>query len=335
MNLNQLKYALAVAREKSFSRAAKLCHVSQPSLSVAVKHLEEELGLPLFERFKSEIQITRHGERVLEQIQKVLEEVDRIHVMARGGTDPLCGQLRIGAILTIGPYLFPGVIPAFHHIAPKMKLLVEENYTHVLSERLKRGELDAIFIALPFQEHGVEVLPLYDEPFIVAVPTGHLWQNRTDLTGAELADDDLILLGKGHCFRDQVLEICPECMRLEDTVAGPGNIINGSSLETIRHMVATGAGVSVLPITSVNTLLCTTPVCPNKESRMVQYVSFAHPVPNRRVALAWRSSFPYPQVIDAMVSAVRMTPPVGVRFLSQDDLNAPSPSAYLEKSSNC
>ncbi|MBF0447862.1 MAG: LysR family transcriptional regulator [Magnetococcales bacterium] len=319
MNLNQLKYAIAVARERNFSRAAKICHVSQPSLSVAVKNLEEELGLPLFERFKNEIKITSHGAQVLEQIQKVLEEVERIQDIAQGGTDPLCGQLRIGAILTIGPYLFPGIIPIFHDIAPKMRLLVEENYTHVLSERLKRGELDAIFIALPFQEHGLQVLHLYDEPFVAAVPAGHLWQERTDLRGAELADDDLILLGKGNCFRDQVLEICPECMRLEDTASGPGNIIEGSSLETIRHMVATGAGISVLPITSVNTLLCTTPVCPNKESRLVRYVPFADPAPSRRVALAWRSSYPHPEVIDAIVGAVRKNPPKGIRLLITGD----------------
>jgi LysR family transcriptional regulator, hydrogen peroxide-inducible genes activator len=335
MNLNQLKYVLAVARQKNFGRAAKVCHVSQPSLSVAVKNLEEELGVILFERFKSEIRITSHGEKILTQIQKSLEEIERIRVIAEAGTDPLSGQLRLGAILTIGPYLFPNMIPSFHESAPRMKLLVEENFTSVLTERLKRGEVDAIFIALPFQEHGVEVSPLYDEPFVAAVPAGHPWQDRQDLTGEELAKDDLILLGKGNCFRDQVLEICPECMRMEDTVSGPGNIIEGSSLETIRHMIATGAGISVLPITSVNSLLCSTSVCPAKENRLVRYIPFVDPVPSRRVALAWRSSFPHQKIIDTLVSAIRKTPPAGVRILSETDNDDTSQAVRFIGASNC
>ncbi|MBF0194740.1 MAG: LysR family transcriptional regulator [Magnetococcales bacterium] len=315
MNLNQLKYTLAVAREKNFSRAAKICHVSQPSLSVAIKNLEEELELSLFERQKNEIRITRQGEKVLEQVQKALEEIEKIRGVAQTGNDPLSGQLRIGAILTIGPYLFPGIIPTFHEIAPRMKLLLEENFTTVLTERLKRGELDAIFIALPFQEHGIEVLPLYDEPFVAAVPAGHKWQDRSDLVGTELAHDDLILLGKGNCFRDQVLEICPDCMRVDDTALGAGNIIEGSSLETIRHMVATGAGITVLPITSINTLLCSTTSCPAKENQLVRYVTFADPQPNRKIALAWRSSYPHKKIIEALIEAVRKSPPSGTNLL--------------------
>lgn len=315
MNLTQLKYALAVARERNFSRAAKACHVSQPSLSVAVKNLEEELGLPLFERFKNDIKITEAGRRVLEQMQKAMEEVARIQGVARTGADPLAGQFRLGAILTIGPYLFPGAIPALHQRAPQLRLLVEENFTAVLGERLKRGELDAIVLALPFQEHGVTVLPLYDEPFVAAVPAGHPWQERCDLHGEELASQELILLGRGNCFRDQVLAICPACLRVEDTAAGLGNIIEGSSLETVRHMVASGAGISVLPLSSVSSLTCSAPVCPVKENRLVRYVPFAKPVPTRRVALAWRTSFPRREVIDALTEAIRANPPAGVQLL--------------------
>ncbi len=319
MNLNQLKYALAVARERNFSRAAKACHVSQPSLSIAIKNLEEELGLALFERFKNEIKITPQGEPILQQMQKALEEIKRIGEMAKNSVDPLAGWLRVGAILTIGPYLFPGIIPALHDDAPRMKLMVEENITSILTERLKRGDLDAIIIALPFQEHGVEVMPLYDEPFMAAVPAGHPWQGRSDLTGADLAGDELILLGKGNCFRDQVLEICPDCMRLEDTATGPGNIIEGSSLETIRHMVATGVGVSVLPATSVSSLMCSTPACPAKENRLVRYVTFAKPAPNRRVALAWRSSFPHKPVMDALAAAIQAALPMGAQSIIEQD----------------
>ncbi|MBF0187712.1 MAG: hydrogen peroxide-inducible genes activator [Magnetococcales bacterium] len=317
MNLNQLKYVLAVTREKNFSRAAKLCHVSQPSLSVAVKKLEEELGLTLFERYKNEIKVTPQGEPILVQIQKALEEIDGIHHIANGRADPLTGRLRMGALLTIGPYLFPEMIPVLRTLAPRMKVLVEENFTSVLTDRLKRGELDVIIIALPFQEHGVDLMPVYDEPFMAAVPAGHRWRYRTNLTGNELADDELILLGKGNCFRDQVLEICPDCMQLEDTASGPGNIIEGSSLETIRHMVATGVGITVLPITSVNTLLCTSTSCPAKEHSLIHYVPFSEPAPSRRIAVAWRSSFPHGEVVDVLIQAMRTNPPNGVSLVEQ------------------
>ncbi|MBF0126196.1 MAG: hydrogen peroxide-inducible genes activator [Magnetococcales bacterium] len=318
MNINQLRYVLAVAREKSFSRAAKVCHVSQPSLSVAVKNLEDELGRPLFERYKTAIKVTSRGQRVLEQIKKALEEMERIRKIARDDSDPLNGDLRVGAILTIGPYLFPSMIPAFHALAPRMKLLLEENFTALLTQRLKSGEIDAMFIALPFQEHGVEVAPLYDEPFMAIVPAGHPWQERNHLSGEDLANDDLILLGEGNCFRDQVLDICPDCMRLEATNAGHASIVEGSSLETIRHMVATGVGVSVLPMTSINNILCHALTCPAKENQLIRFVPFRPPAPSRRVALVWRSSFPCPAVMDTLARAIRANPPAGVRLVSRE-----------------
>ncbi|MBF0422555.1 MAG: LysR family transcriptional regulator [Magnetococcales bacterium] len=311
MNLRQIEYALAVARERSFNRAAFACHVSQPSLSVAVKALEEELELPLFERSRNEIKVTPQGLRVLEQMRRALEEVQRIRLIARGASDPLSGPLRLGAILTVGPYFFPSLAAAFHTVAPRMKLLLEENFTSVLTERLKRGDLDAIIIAYPFQEHGLETLPLYDESFLAAVPAGHPWEHRTDLRGDDLGRTELILLGKGHCFRDQVLEICPECMRMDETSGGVRHIIEGTSLETVRHMVATGVGVSVLPLSSVNSLVCNLPTCPARDDLLVRYVPFAHPAPSRRVALAWRTSYPNHDAITALATAARNSIPRG------------------------
>ncbi|WP_130472215.1 hydrogen peroxide-inducible genes activator [Candidatus Magnetaquicoccus inordinatus] len=315
MNLRQLEYALAVARERNFIRAAQLCHVSQPSLSVAVKALEEELGVPLFERGRGEIKVTRQGQRVLEQMRTALEEVEQIRRLARSGLDPLTGSLRVGAIFTVGPYLYPGLSAAFHAQAPRMKLLLEENYTAILTERLQRGELDAIIVALPFVAQGMEQMPLYDEPFVAAVPAGHPWEHRTDLQGEDLGETDLILLGKGHCFRDQVLDICPECMRLDEKSGRVQNIIEGTSLETLRHMVATGVGVSVLPLSSLKNLLCNLPSCPVKTEHLVRYIPFAEPVPNRRVVLVWRSSFPNQEAIDTLVVAVQQSLPQGTRAL--------------------
>ncbi|MBF0098604.1 MAG: hydrogen peroxide-inducible genes activator [Magnetococcales bacterium] len=312
MNLRQIEYALAVAKARNFNRAAQLCHVSQPSLSVAVKSLEDELGLPLFERARGEIKVTRQGLRVLEQMRVALEEVARIKSVAKSGADPLSGSLRVGAIFTVGPYLYPGLSVAFHALAPRMKLLLEENFTTILIERLKRGDLDAIFVALPFQELGLEVRALYDEPFVAAVPLGHPWESRTDLRGEELQETELILLGKGHCFRDQVLEICPECMRMEENFNGMQNIIEGTSLETVRHMVATGVGVSVLPLSSVKNVLCHLSSCPAQADQLVRFVPFAPPLPSRRIILAYRASFPNLEAIEALAVAVSRNLPQGV-----------------------
>lgn len=320
MKLTNLKYALAVARERSFSRAAETCNVSQPSLSVAVKQLEEELNTPLFERSKNEIKVTEAGSLVLEQIQKALEEVAQIRHVADSEADTLQGNLRFGAIYSVGPYLFPTLVPQLHGMAPDMTLLVEENFTAVLSERLKRGEVDAIIVALPFDEPGVEVRPIYDEPFITAVPNGHRWQDRDDLEGDELAEEKQLLLGKGHCFRDQVLEICGACHHLDDTTEGMHNSIDANSLETIRHMVAVGTGIAVLPITSVNSFLCTAMNCPERRNHLVKYARFRDSVPFRRIALAWRSTFPNKRIIETLAAAMRDAPPSGVTLIAGDVL---------------
>lgn len=314
MKIAQLRYALAVAREKNFSRAARSCNISQPSLSVAVRLLEEELGTPLFERFKSEIKITKGGEQILNQAHKALEEIERIKNIADSNLDAMHGSFRFGAIYSVGPYLFPTLVPAFHALAPKLTQLVEENFTVTLSERLKRGDVDAIIVALPFDEPGIEVRPLYDEPFYAAVPAGHPWQGRDDLHGDELANEKLLLLGEGHCLRDQILELCAACHHLEDTAHGIHNIIEGNSLETIRHMVAVGTGVTVMPATSIHNFICAAwSNCPVEREQMLAYVPFAEPAPYRRIALAWRQSYPNTQIIELLTQAIINTPPKGSR----------------------
>jgi LysR family hydrogen peroxide-inducible transcriptional activator len=303
MTLTELRYIVAVARERHFGRAAEACFVSQPTLSVAVKKLEDELGVPLFERRANEVSVTPLGERIVEQAQRVLEEVEALKQLANQGQDPLTAPLRLGAIYTIGPYLLPWLIPALRKRAPKMPLRVEENFTAVLSARLRQGELDAILISLPFEEPGVVTLPLYDEPFVVALPTDHPWTKRKTIKAAELPDENLLLLGSGHCFRDQVLKVCPALQR--SAAGSMQNTLEGSSLETIRHMVASGAGITVLPCSSVATA---TP-----ERRLLAIRPFASPAPSRQVALAWRKSFPRPQAIEALRQAVLASHPDCVR----------------------
>ncbi|MGQ0544248.1 MAG: LysR substrate-binding domain-containing protein [Betaproteobacteria bacterium] len=291
MTLTELRYVVAVARERHFGRAAEACFVSQPTLSVAVKKLEEELGLALFER-GPEIKVTPAGQKIVEQAQRVLEEAARVKELAAAGRDPLAGPLRLGAIYTIGPYLLPKLIPILRRAAPQLQLHFQENFTHVLAELLKNGEVDVILIALPFAEAGIETRAVYDEPFLVAVPKGHPWESRKRVSSEELTKESLLLLGEGHCFRDQVLDICHVVKARERSPLA--RTVEGGSLETIRQMVAGGVGVTVLPSTSIH----------NNPSELIRVLPFTRPTPTRRVALAWRKSFPRPEAIEALRKAV-------------------------------
>jgi LysR family hydrogen peroxide-inducible transcriptional activator len=295
MTLTDLKYIVALARERHFGRAARACFVSQPTLSVAVKKLEEELGVTIFERTPQEVTPTPAGRPIVEQAARVLEAADEVKRLASRGRDQLDGPIRLGAIYTIGPYLFPHLIPALRKRAPKMPVLVEEHYTSRLAERLRAGELDAIVISTPFAEPGVVVRALYEEPFVVAFPSDHQWKKRKSVGARELAKEHMLLLGSGHCFRDQVLKACPALNR----AAATGSLqktLEGSSLETIRHMVASGAGVTVLPCSSAGT--------GGAESHLLATRPFADPAPSREVALAWRVSFPRPKAMDVIADAI-------------------------------
>jgi LysR family hydrogen peroxide-inducible transcriptional activator len=283
-----------VARERHFGRAAETCFVSQPTLSVAVKKLEEELGVTLFERGPGEVSVTPAGRKIVEQAQRVLEEAARIREIAAAGRDPLAGPLRLGAIYTIGPYLLPKLIPILRRSAPAMQLLIQENFTHRLGEELKSGEVDVILVALPFDQPGVVTRAVYDEPFLVAVPKGHPWENRKRVTSDELTRESLLLLGEGHCFRDQVLEIC-HTVRAKDR-SPLAKTVEGGSLETIRQMVAGGVGVTVLPATSTATS--------GGAGDLIRIVPFARPVPTRRVGMAWRRSFPRPEAIETLRKSI-------------------------------
>ena len=247
MTLTELKYIVAVARERHFGRAAEACFVSQPTLSVAIKKLEDELGVQLFERGSTEVSITPIGAQIVEQAQRVLEESSAIKEIAKQGKDPLAGPLRVGVIYTISPYLLPALVPRMIQDAPKMPLLLQEGLTIKLLESLRLGDIDVAILAEPFPNQGFVTQALYDEPFVVAVPNGHPWSRRKHVKSAELKEETMLLLGTGHCFRDQVLEVCPELSRYSQASAGIQKTFEGSSLETIRHMVASGIGITVLP----------------------------------------------------------------------------------------
>lgn len=296
MTLTELRYIVAVARERHFGKAAKACFVSQPTLSIAIRKLEDELGIQLFERRASDITVTPIGERVVEQAQHALEAAAGVKQVAQQGKDQLVGTLRIGAIHTVGPYLFPELIPVLHKLAPKMPLVVEENYTSILTEKLKRGELDVIIIALPFSEQGVVTLPLYKEPFVILMPSAHPLTQRKTIKSSQLENETVLLLGAGHCFRDHVLEACPACVPRPGREGELEHTIEGSSLETIRHMVVSGLGVTVLP--------CTAAGADRYSQRLLAIRRFSSPVPSRTVALSWRVTFPRPKAIEMVHTAL-------------------------------
>jgi LysR family transcriptional regulator, hydrogen peroxide-inducible genes activator len=268
MTLTELRYIVAVARERHFGRAAETCFVSQPTLSVAIKKLEEELGLLLFERGSSEISVTPIGQQVIEQAQKVIEEAQVIREIARAGKDPLSGPLKVGVIYTIGPYLLPRLVPKMIRDHPGTPLILQEHFTVKLLELLRQGEIDVAILA-------------------------HPWAGRSSVKADEIKEETMLLLGLGHCFRDHVLDVCPDLSRFSANGGGIHKNFEGSSLETIRHMVAAGLGITVLP-----------ELASPAEDSLLRYIPFEKPVPSRRVVLAWRKSFPRALAIEALRHAV-------------------------------
>lgn len=306
MTLTELRYIVAVARERHFGRAAEACFVSQPTLSVAIKKLEDELEVKLFERGSTEVSVTPLGGEIVRQAQAVLEQAQGIKEIAKRGKDPLAGPLKLGVIYTIGPYLLPELVRHAIELYPQMPLVLQENFTVKLLEMLRTGELDAAILAEPFPDAGLATAKLYDEPFMVAVPCSHPLAERESISSEELKKETMLLLGTGHCFRDHVLEVCPEYARFSSDAEGIRKSFEGSSLETIKYMVASGMGLTVVPQLSVT--------CGQQQH--LRYLPFADPVPTRRVALAWRRSFTRYEAIAALRNAIYACPLTGVLRLT-------------------
>ena len=308
MTLTELRDIVAVARERHFGRAAEACFVSQPTLSVAIKKLEEELDVKLFERGANEVSVTPLGEEIVRQAQQVIEQAAAIKEIAKRGKDPVAGPLRVGVIYTIGPYLLPDLVKNAIARVPQMPLILQENFTARLLDMLRTGELDCAIMAEPFPDTGLAVAPLYDEPFMVAVPTTHAMAQLKSVSAEALKLETMLLLGTGHCFRDHVLEVCPEYARFSSDADGIRKTFEGSSLETIKYMVASGMGITVVPKLSVPLDMATSP--------HVSYIPFSGSVPTRRVVLAWRRTFTRYEAIAALRNAVYACPLPGVARLS-------------------
>ncbi len=291
MTLTELRYIVALAQTRHFGRAAKACHVSQPTLSVAINKLEKSLGTSLFERRPSDLRITDIGEKIIQQAQRVLEEADKIHVLSAADKDQLSTPLNVGAIYTVGPYLFPKLIPQLKQTAPNLPLMIQESFTATLSKKLQSGELDAIFVALPFKQPGIVCKTLYDEEFVVLLPKQHPLAKQDSIDAHQLNEQSVLLLGEGHCFRDQIIELCPQCIQgneLQQT-------IENGSLETLRAMVASGYGITILPKSAADQ---------NNFASSLTTRPFKQPAPKRNIALAWRDSFPRTKAISALISAL-------------------------------
>ncbi len=282
MTLTELRYIIAVAQEKHFGRAAEACFVSQPTLSVSIKKLEDELNTRIFERKSNQIVLTVVGERLVKQAQLIVEESNKMRLIADQGRDPLLGPLRLGIIFTIGPYLLPKIARVIFDAVPNMPLVLNEDFTNSILEKLRNGSLDAGILAQPFDMQGLSYVNLYDEDFVVAIPRDHKFSSRQYISSDDLANETMLLLGVGHCFRDQVLDVCPEAARYSVNAQGIQRTFEGSSLETIRYMVSSGLGITLLPRMALDTLT---------KDETIKLLNFKNTPPSRRVVLVWRKSF--------------------------------------------
>jgi LysR family hydrogen peroxide-inducible transcriptional activator len=316
MTLTELRYIVTLAQEQHFGRAAERCYVSQPTLSIAVKKLEEELGVALFERTKSRVQATPIGEQIVSQAQLVLEQTAAIKDIAEAGKDQLSSPLAVGAIFTIGPYLLPQFIPHLQRLASKMPLYIEEGFTATLRKKLRNGELDVIIVALPFTEPDVVTQALFEEPFVVLMPHNHPLAAKETIEPDDLDRESVMLLGEGHCFRDQVLSTCPNLQpSLEASSQRVRTAAEGNSLETLRHMVASGMGITVLPQSAAETSLYAQNVLVTRP--------FSDASPSRTVALAWRASFPRHKAIEALRKAILSCTSAYLNFSTGRDHSGP------------
>jgi LysR family hydrogen peroxide-inducible transcriptional activator len=300
MTLQELRYLVALADKGHFVRAAESCNVGQPTLSTQLKKLEEYLGVTLFERNKHQLRPTAVGEKVIERARCALGVVEEIRQLARAGHDPMNGPLRLGVIPTLGPYLIPSLIPAIREAFPGLHLFLREDLTANLLERLRQGRLDALLLALPVRGGDVEVQSLFDEEFVVALPASHPLADKTQITEAELAGLNVLLLEEGHCMRDQALAICAR------TSEEQREELKGTSLETLRQMVAAGVGCTLLP------RLAAHPSAGSVHASMVQIRPFAAPVPTRTIGIVWRRNYPRAGTVTRLAQLIMANLPAEV-----------------------
>lgn len=276
--LRQLEFLCAVADQGSFSKAAETCHVTQPTLSAAIKEIEGLLGVQLIEREARGASLTRAGEAAVERARSILSDSADLVSAARQAGAPLSGPFRLGAIPTIAPFLLPRTLKALRQAHPDLKLYLREDQTERLLEALRVRQLDAAIIALPWEANGIETLDLFDDEFLLVAPTGHSLMHSDELASNDLADEDVLLLEDGHCLRDHALSVC----RLPARRGGAD--VTATSLPTLVHMVAGGLGVSLLPKLAIDAGVTS--------GADVELRPFNTPMIGRRIGIAWRTGSP-------------------------------------------
>ena len=291
MNLRDLGYLVALADLRHFGKAAEACFVSQPTLSTQIRKLEEELGVALVERAPRKVMLTPAGIDMVQRARRILADVDAMKASARRSRDPAAGSLRLGVFPTLGPYLLPHVVPQLRERFPQLELLLIEEKSDVLLQRLHEGKLDAALLALPVHDEQLHTQSLFEEPFLLAAPTGHPLTRRKSLSMADLSDETLLLLEDGHCLRDQALDVC----RLAGAQERSG--FRATSLETLRQMVAAGAGVTLLPALAVSE--------PIVQPASIRMVAFSAPAPSRKIALVYRKTSPMEAFLDQVADTIR------------------------------
>lgn len=295
MNLRDLRYLVALAELRHFRRAADACFVSQPTLSTQIRKIEDELGVTLVERAPRKVMLTPAGVEIAQRARVVLDEIEQIRAIARRSVDPEAGSLRLGIFPTLAPYLLPHVVPLLRQRFPRMELLLIEEKTELLLQQLQAGRIDAAVLALPLHEDQLHTELLFEEPFVLAVPSGHPLAKAERLGLNDIAAERLLLLDEGHCLRDQALDVC----HLAGASEKDG--FRATSLETLRQMVSAGVGITLLPLLAVQ------PPVPRSDS--LRLLAFTDSRPSRQIALVWRRSAANSDFLGTVAEVLRSLPP--------------------------
>lgn len=305
MTINELRYIVAVAHYKHFGKASSSCYVSQPTLSMAIKKIEEQFDVLIFERKNNDVQITPIGEQLVRQAEKILNEIQNFKQIAETDKNPFNSPLKLGVIYTIAPYLLPKMIPTLRKINPNLTLHIQENFTHNLLDSLRKNQLDALILSEPIHYDGLSITPLYDEPFYVAMPLNHELLQYQRISSELLSNENLVLLSTGNCFRDQVLKVCPQFKISNDN--NLQKTLEGSSLQTIFHMVACGMGITILPSTAIFHGMF--------EKNLVEIRPFDLPTPSRRIILVTKNNFLRIEVLNVLKQAILESNLTHVNFI--------------------
>ena len=293
MNLRDLKYIIAVAETQHFGKAAERCFVSQPTLSGQIKKLEEELGVAIFERTNRAVEITPAGEEIVAHARLIMDQADAIRLLARAHQDPLAGPLRIGAIPTLSPYLMPLILAPLKKHHPQMQLVLSEELTDTLLQRLRNHEIDAALLATPVEDGDLQTLPLFQEPFWIAYPSTHAFYDKEKVTRRDLDNESLLLLAEGHCLAQQAMDVCH---MKERQAHGDLADLRAASLETLIQLVGAGYGVTLVPALAMGGSWTT------GSGVVAQPLSIGDA--SRRVSLVFRGSFPRRAALQAFADII-------------------------------